>query len=82
MGDSDFLSDTEFANAGNSVLAVNIFNWLAAQEQALGIPPRAVDQTSLYLSGAQMQMILFLILIVMPGAAIAAGILVWRRRRQ
>ena len=81
LGDSDFLSDTEFANAGNSVLAVNAFNWLAAQEHALGIPPRAVDQTSLYLSGAQMQMILFLILIVMPGAAIAAGILVWRRRR-
>ncbi len=81
LGDSDFLSDTEFANAGNSVLAVNAFNWLAAQEQALGIPPRAVDQSSLYLSGAQMQLILFLILIVMPGAAIAAGILVWRRRR-
>ncbi|MCK5378202.1 MAG: GldG family protein [Acidobacteria bacterium] len=81
LGDSDFLSDTEFANAGNSVLAVNAFNWLAAQEHALGIPPRAVDQSSLYLSGAQMQLILFLILIVMPGAAIAAGILVWRRRR-
>ena len=81
LGDSDFLSDTEFANAGNSVLAVNAFNWLAAQESALGIPPRAVDQMSLYLTGAQMQMILFLILLVMPGAAIVAGILVWRRRR-
>ncbi len=81
LGDSDFLSDTEFANAGNSVLAVNAFNWLAAQEHALGIPPRAVDQSSLYLSGAQMQMILFLILLVMPGAAIVGGILVWRRRR-
>lgn len=81
LGDSDFLSDTEFANAGNGVLAVNAFNWLAAQEHALGIPPRAIDQSSMYLTGSQMQMILFLILIVMPGAAIAAGILVWRRRR-
>ncbi len=81
LGDSDFLSDTEFANAGNSVLAVNAFNWLAAQEQALGIPPRAIDQSGLYLSGAEMQMILFLILVVMPGAAIVAGMLVWRRRR-
>jgi ABC-type uncharacterized transport system involved in gliding motility auxiliary subunit len=81
LGDSDFLSDTEIANAGNSILAVNAFNWLAAQEHALGIPPRDVDQNSMYLTGSQMNMILFLILIVMPGAAIAAGILVWRRRR-
>ncbi len=81
MGDSDFLSDTEISNAGNSVLAINAFNWLAAQEHALGIPPRAVTQSGMYLNDSQMQMILFLILIVMPGAAIAAGIFVWRRRR-
>ena len=81
LGDSDFLSDSEIANAGNSVLAINAFNWLAAQEHALGIPPRPVTQSSMYLTGSQMQMILFLILVVMPGAAIAAGILVWRRRR-
>ncbi len=81
MGDSDFLSDTEISNAGNSVLAVNAFNWLAAQEHALGIPPRAVKQSGMYLTGSQMQMILLLILIAMPGAAIAAGILVWRHRR-
>ncbi|MEN8165488.1 MAG: GldG family protein [Acidobacteriota bacterium] len=81
MGDSDFLSDTEISNAGNSVLAVNAFNWLATQEHALGIPPRAVEQSGMYLTGSQMQMILLLILIVMPGAAIAAGIVVWRHRR-
>lgn len=81
LGDSDFLSDTEIANAGNSVLAVNVFNWLAAQEHALGIPPRSIEQSGMYLTGSQMNLILFLILVAMPGAAIAAGILVWRRRR-
>ena len=81
LGDSDFLSDTEIANAGNSVLAVNVFNWLAAQEHALGIPSRSIQQTGMYLTGSQMNLILFLILVAMPGAAIAAGILVWRRRR-
>lgn len=81
LGDSDFLSDHEIANAGNSVLAVNIFNWLASREHALGIPPRTVEQSGLYLSGGQMQTILLLLLIVMPGAAIVAGVLVWRRRR-
>lgn len=81
LGDSDFLSDSEISNAGNSVLAVNVFNWLAAQEHALGIPSRSIQQTGMYLTGSQMNLILFLILVAMPGAAIAAGILVWRRRR-
>lgn len=82
VGDSDFLSDSEIANAGNSVLAVNVFNWLAAQEHALGIPSRSVEQSGMYLTGSQMNLILFLILVAMPGAAVAAGILVWRRRRR
>ena len=81
FGDSDFMSDTEISNAGNLVLAVNAFNWLAAQENALGIPPRAVDQTSMYLSGGQMQAILLITLVILPGAAILAGVLIWRRRR-
>ena len=81
FGDSDFMSDTEISNAGNLVLAVNAFNWLASQEHALGIPPRAVDQTSMYLSGGQMQAILLITLVILPGAAIVAGVLIWRRRR-
>ena len=81
FGDSDFLSDTEIANAGNLVLAVNAFNWLAAQEHALGIPPRAVDQSGLYLSAGEMNAVLLVTLAVIPGLAVVAGILVWRRRR-
>jgi len=81
FGDSDFLSDTQIANAGNLVLAVNAFNWLAAQEQALGIPAHDVDQASFYLSASQMRGVLFIILLVIPGAAIVAGIFIWRRRR-
>ena len=81
FGDSDFLTDLDIANAGNAVLAVNAFNWLGAREELLGIPPRDVEQVSLFLSGPQMRNILLLVLLVMPGAAILAGILVWRRRR-
>ncbi len=81
LGDSDFLSDSEIANAGNAVLAVNAFNWLASQEQALGIPPREIQQSGLYLDASQLRMILVIVLLIMPGAAILAGIFVWRRRR-
>jgi ABC-type uncharacterized transport system involved in gliding motility auxiliary subunit len=81
FGDSDFLTDLDISNAGNAVLAANAFNWLAEREDLVGIPPRDVEQVSLFLSQQQMRNLLLLVLVGMPGAAIIAGILVWRRRR-
>jgi ABC-type uncharacterized transport system involved in gliding motility auxiliary subunit len=81
FGDSDFLTDIDISNAGNAILAANAFNWLAAREDLVGIPPRDVEQVSLFLSQQQMRNLLLLVLVAMPGAAIIAGILVWRRRR-
>ena len=81
FGDSDFMTDLDIANAGNAVLAGNAFNWLAARDNLVGIPPRDVEQVSLFLTQKQMRNLLLLVLLVMPGAAILAGILVWRRRR-
>jgi ABC-type uncharacterized transport system involved in gliding motility auxiliary subunit len=80
-GDSDFMADYEISNAGNLILAMNTINWLAAREQSLGIPPREVEQVSLFLSQQQLRTILLITLLAMPGAAIVLGILVWRRRR-
>jgi ABC-type uncharacterized transport system involved in gliding motility auxiliary subunit len=81
FGDSDFLTDLDIANAGNSVLAANVFNWLSAREEQVGIAPRDVEQVSLFLTRQQMQLLLLIVLVLMPGAAIIAGILIWRRRR-
>jgi ABC-type uncharacterized transport system involved in gliding motility auxiliary subunit len=81
FGDSDFMTDLDISNAGNAILAANAFNWLAAREDLVGIPPRDVEQVSLFLTQQQMRNLLLLVLVAMPGAAILAGILVWRRRR-
>lgn len=81
FGDSDFLSDVQISNAGNLTLATNAFNWLAARDSSLGIPPRPVTEVSLYLTAQQLSGILLVVLVLMPGAAIVAGIFVWRRRR-
>jgi ABC-type uncharacterized transport system involved in gliding motility auxiliary subunit len=81
FGDSDFLTDLDISNAGNAVLAANTFNWLTAREDLVGIPPRDVEQVSLFLSQKQMRNLLLLVLVAMPGAAILAGIFIWRRRR-
>jgi ABC-type uncharacterized transport system involved in gliding motility auxiliary subunit len=81
FGDSDFMTDLDISNAGNAILASNAFNWLAARDAMVGIPPRDVEQVSLFLTQQQMRNLLLLVLVAMPGAAILAGILVWRRRR-
>jgi hypothetical protein len=81
FGDSDFLTDFEISNAGNLTLAMNAVNWLVVREHVLGIAPRQIEQVSLFLSQQQLRTILLITLLIMPGAAIVLGVLVWRRRR-
>ena len=81
FGDSDFLTDVDIGNAGNEILAMNVLNWLAARDHSMGIPPRDVESMSLFIDQQQMRIILVVVLLVMPGAAIAMGVMVWRRRR-
>ncbi len=81
FGDSDFLTDGQLRSAGNEVLAVNAVKWLAKQDSSLGIPPREIAKNQLFLSSSQLSFILLLVVFLMPGAAILAGIVVWRRRK-
>lgn len=81
-GDSDFLVDSQIDNAGNLTLALNTLNWLVAQDQALGIPPRDVEQVNLYLTRGQLGLVLFVTVIGMPLAAIVLGIVMWFKRRR
>jgi hypothetical protein len=60
---------------------MNAVNWLASRELSMGIPPRDVEELNFFLDQRQMRIILIVVLLVMPGAAVVAGILVWRRRR-
>ncbi len=82
FGDSDFAANGSVSNAGNLNLGLNAVNWLARQQQALGIAPRQPEQVSLYLSAAQMRGITLLALVGLPGAAILLGVAVWWRRRR
>ncbi len=81
FGDSDFLTDVDIGNAGNSIMAMNTLNWMTFREISMGIPPRNVEDLNLFIGQQQMRIILVVVLLVMPGAAIAMGILVWRRRK-
>jgi len=56
-------------------------NWLAKQEQALGIAPRSPEQVQLFLSANQMRTVFLISLVGLPVFAIALGVAVWWRRR-
>jgi ABC-type uncharacterized transport system involved in gliding motility auxiliary subunit len=81
FGNSAFATNAQIANAGNVNLALNAINWLAKQEQALGIAARSPEQIQLFLSASQMRTIFLLSLAGLPAFAIALGVAVWWRRR-
>lgn len=82
FGDSDFARNGQLANVGNPTLAANTFNWLLERQQLLGIGPKQPEQVRLTLTPDQLAAITWSTLAGMPGLAIVAGVLVWRRRRR
>jgi ABC-type uncharacterized transport system involved in gliding motility auxiliary subunit len=82
FGDSDFASNARLASVGNPTLLLNTINWLAERENLLAIPPRRAEQVQLNLSRAQISSIYWMVLLLMPAASVAAGLLVFLRRRR
>lgn len=82
LGDSDFATDAQLANGANSVLLLNVFNWLVKREKLIDIEGRRPEQTRLSLSQSELTNIYLIVLILMPALALIAGISVWRSRRR
>lgn len=82
IGDSDFLANS-FVGAGSNLdLGNNLFNWLAQDDQLISIRPKSAPDTELELSNTAAAVIAGLFLIVLPLALIAAGLIIWLRRRK
>ncbi|GBC78964.1 hypothetical protein HRbin09_00175 [bacterium HR09] len=82
VGDSDFATNGQLANAGNANLIANLVNWLGQKEQSLGIAPRQPEQVNLVLSAGQLRGIMLISLVGLPALGVALGIVVWWRRRR
>ena len=81
IGDSDFATNSFFHILGNGTLFLNTVNYLAAQENLIGLEPRTYDLPRVDLSNRQMKATFFLSIILIPALMAIVGIAVWWRRR-
>jgi ABC-type uncharacterized transport system involved in gliding motility auxiliary subunit len=81
IGDSDFASNALLGVDGNRDLFMNTVSWLAQQENLISIRPREASERRLTLTAAQITLMFWLSIVVIPGAVMGTGIYTWWRRR-
>lgn len=81
VGDSDFATNSFFHFLGNGNLFLNAVNYLAAQEDLIGIEPRTHDLPRLSITNRQMKATFVLAVMALPALLAVIGTLVWWRQR-
>jgi len=80
-GDSDFAANGSFNFSGNGDLFLNTVTWMAQEKGLISIRAKETHFTPLFLSRAQGTVLMYVSLLVLPGAAFITGMAIWRRRR-
>ncbi len=81
VGDSDFATNSFFHIMGNGTLFLNTINYLAAQENLIGIQPRTADLPRVNLTNRQMKGAFVLSVILVPAVLALVGTAVWWRQQ-
>ena len=77
VGDSDFATNSFFHIMGNGTLFLNTVNYLAAQENLIGIQPRTADLPRINLTNRQLKGTFFLSVLLVPSLLAVVGTVVW-----
>lgn len=81
VGDSTFLANQFIDWTGNGHFASSAANWLLDRSHLLGgIAPAPIRVYQIAMTPFQSRMLRLVLLLVLPGAALAAGFVVWWRR--
>jgi ABC-type uncharacterized transport system involved in gliding motility auxiliary subunit len=81
VGDSDFATNSFFHIMGNGTLFLNTLNYLAAQENLIGLQPRTHDLPRVNLTNRQMKATFVLSVILVPALLGLVGTAVWWKQR-
>ncbi|HNB50485.1 MAG TPA: GldG family protein [Anaerolineales bacterium] len=87
VGDADFVTNqglTALGNIGNTELILNAVNWGADQEDLISLTPKDVTTRTLQLppQAYVLNLILFAVVLVLPGLMLISGVVVWFQRRR
>lgn len=83
FGDADFGANAFYSQYGNGDLLVNSVDWAAGQEGLIDLTPRTQTQRFIVPPSTQVNGLIMLgTVVLMPGAVIAAGVVVWWQRRK
>jgi ABC-type uncharacterized transport system involved in gliding motility auxiliary subunit len=81
-GDGDFLSNSYLGNSGNLDLGLRLLTWLSGDDALITIPARTAPDQILELPRTATILIGFGFLLVLPLALLAAGAIIWFKRRR
>ncbi len=81
FGDSDFASNAFLGFQGNRDFFLNTVAWLGQDVDLISIRPKEPDDQKLVLTNLQLQNLMVLALLLIPGVFIALGIREWWSRR-
>lgn len=85
IGNSSFITNGTLRSVQGAVangdFVVGIMNWLAGQENLIAIPPKPAASNPMILSADSQRFIFFSSVLMLPGAILLIGILIWWRRR-
>lgn len=83
FGDSDFASNVNFNQYGNSNLFINSVDWATEQENIINLSPKE-DTPRLFVppQRSTMNLILLGTVFILPGSVLVAGLVVWFQRRR
>jgi ABC-type uncharacterized transport system involved in gliding motility auxiliary subunit len=80
VGDSDFATNSFFHIMGNGALFLNAVNYLAAQENLIGLQPRTAELPRINLTNRQMKATFVLSVLLVPALLALIGTVVWWRQ--
>jgi len=80
VGDSDFATNSFFHIMGNGQLFLNTVNYLAAQENLIGLQPRSAELPRVNLTNRQMKATFFASVLLVPAVLALVGTVVWWRQ--
>jgi hypothetical protein len=81
IGDADFASNSFYPYMANADLALGLVAWLRGEASGAAMKPAVEVLPTVVLTNGQMQAVVILCVLALPGLCAVAGLGVWWKRR-